>query len=301
MNLDFLNPIINKLQAWLDTAIDMLPNFVVAIVVLLLFVVVAKYTKKGVFTLLKRSYHNEQLSRITAKVVYLGVIILGTMFALSILHLNKTVTSLLAGAGIIGIALSFAFQDLAANFISGVFMAAKKPFEVGDVIEVDGYMGEVLSINLRNTEIMTLDGNEVLLPNKTVFQNPITNYYKSKTRRVDLKVGVSYAEDLDEVEEITIKAVEGIKQLTKTEPVHVLYTEFGDSSINFEVRYWVPYDNYKQFLEGVSAGIKAVKKAYDKHGIQIPFPIRTLDFGIKGGKPLEKSLNGGLKKSLSTD
>ena len=300
MKLDFLDPILGKLDSWVTTAIDMLPNFILALLVLLAFVLLARYVRRAVEKVLTRAYDNPQLTRLTARVARVATIIAGAMFALSIMHLDKTVTSVLAGAGIVGIALSFAFQDLAANFISGVFMAAKRPFRVGDVIEVQGYIGEVLQVNLRNTEIMTLNGNEVLIPNRLIFENPMKNFYKSKSRRVDLKVGVSYAEDLDKVERVAINAIkEGLEHLVDNEPVHVLYTEFGSSSINFEVRYWVPYDNYEQFLKGISDGIKAIKKAFDKEGIQIPFPIRTLDFGIKGGKPLEDSLDGGLKVKKS--
>jgi small-conductance mechanosensitive channel len=137
---------------------------------------------------------------------------------------------------------------------------------------------------------MTFEGDEVLIPNRLLFENPLKNYYKTKTRRVDLEVGVSYAENLDRVEEITKKAIENLPNLADDTPVQVIYKEFGGSSINLQVRYWVPYLEYYQYLKGKSDGIKAIKNAYDKNDIAIPFPIRTLDFGIKGGKSLTKSL-----------
>ncbi len=296
MDKAFYQPIIDKISSWGTTALEMLPNFLIALLVLAVFIFAAKWIKKGARKLLGKTYENQELSKMISKIVYITVIAVGAMFALSVLHLDKTVSSILAGAGIIGLALSFAFQDLAANFVSGFFMAAKRPFEVGDVIEVEGYIGTVLNINLRNTEILSFDGNEILLPNRLLFENPLTNYYKTKTRRVDLEVGVSYAEDLDRVEEITRKAIAQLPELIQSEDIQVIFKDFGGSSINLEVRYWVPYSTYFQYLKGQSDGVKLIKKAYDENNISIPFPITTLDFGIKGGKSLSTSLQNQIEQ-----
>jgi len=98
--------------------------------------------------LMDRTYKNTELSRVLGQLTHVALIVTGAMIALSILELDKTVTSVLAGAGIIGLALSFAFQDLAANLISGFYMAAKNPFEIGDVIQVNDHMGTVKDIQL---------------------------------------------------------------------------------------------------------------------------------------------------------
>ena len=104
-------------------------------------------------------------------------------------------------------------------------------------------------------------------------------------------VGVSYAEDLDNVESVIVRAIKSVPEvIIDGKDIRVVYSEFGDSSINMIVMYWVPYDDYIQYLQGISDGIKAIKKAFDKEGILIPFPIRTLDFGIKGGQKLETQL-----------
>ncbi|WP_070138196.1 mechanosensitive ion channel family protein [Crocinitomix algicola] len=301
MNLDYLDILLEKLTDWGTKVVSMLPNIGLALLVLLVFVFLGKLTRRLIRKILTRAYNNEELTSILARIGYIAVVLGGAMASLSILHLDKTVTSLLAGAGIIGLALSFAFQDLAANFVSGFFMALKKPFEIGDVIEVEGYTGTVLAISLRSTEIMTFDGNEVVIPNRKLFENPLTNYYRTKTRRVDLNIGVSYAEDLDQVQQITKNAIEQIPSLVEDKEVLVIFQEFGDSSINLQVQYWVPYDNYSQYLVGISEGIKAVKKAYDKHNILIPFPIRTMDFGIKGGEKLDSMLNSSTNNSPKLD
>jgi small-conductance mechanosensitive channel len=275
---------------WLWKIVDMLPNLGLALLVIFGFVVLARYGKKLSVRILDRTYKNKELSNVVGQLVNISLVLTGAMIALSVLGLDKTVTSVLAGAGIVGLALSFAFQDLAANLISGFYMAAKNPFEIGDVIQVKDFIGTVKDIQLRSTLIETFDGNEVRIPNRILFENPLTNYYETKTRRVDLEVGVSYGEDLDRVEEIAKNALRELPIIVEGTEIELIYTGFGDSSINFKILYWVPYDNYLQYLHGISDGVKAIKRAFDANDIVIPFPIRTLDFGIKGGQKLEESL-----------
>ena len=149
-------------------------------------------------------------------------------------------------------------------------------------------MGVVKEINLRDTVLLTFQGETVIIPNKEVFQNPIENYTTLGRRRFDLNIGISYGEDLDKVKEIALAAVKDIEELYENEETTFFYEGFGDSSINFVIRMWV---NTHEQIAWNRAGSKAViliKKAFDENNIMIPFPIRTLDFGIKGGVPLDK-------------
>jgi len=165
-------------------------------------------------------------------------------------------------------------------------MAVRKPFEVGDVISTNDIFGTVKKIDLRATTIHTPQAQTVIIPNKKVFQMPITNYSYLQKRRIDLSVGVSYGEDLSKVKDITIQAIESLDFLRSDTEVELFYEEFGDSSINFVVRYWIDFSSQVEYRSAVSEGIMAIKSSYDKQGITIPFPIRTLDFGIKGGEKL---------------
>lgn len=215
----------------------------------------------------------------------LGIVV---FIALSVLQLDKAVTSILAGAGIIGLALAFAFQDIASNFISGIFLSVRKPLYVGDIVKIKDYMGKVEEINLRDTVIKTYQGQMVIIPNKDVFQNPIENYTLLGKRRLDLNVGISYGEDLESVKSLTIQAVKDIDGLVEEEEVTMFYTGFGDSSINYVIRLWINVHDNVNILEVQSQCILRIKKVYDEHNIMIPFPIRTLDFGIKGGVSLSE-------------
>ncbi len=286
--MNFIEPLYEKLETWAISIVKMIPNLGLALLVLIGFIVGAKLIRKGFVKLLGKTYENTEMTKILSRILYIAIIAAGAMTALSILHLDKTVTSVLAGVGIVGLALGFAFQDMAANFVSGFMMAAKKPFEIGDVIEIEGFKGTVINIALRSTELMTLEGNEVVIPNRLLYENPLINYYRTKERRIQLGVGVSYGDDLELVQRITEEAIEKVPNYIKEKDIQVIFTEFGDSSINLEVRYWVPYETYYEYLQGLSNGIMEIKKAYDANDIMIPFPIRTLDFGIKGGEKLSE-------------
>lgn len=280
--------VVEKLSGWLDSAITMLPNFVIAILILILFRILAQIVRKVGMKTFPSFMENEAVIRLIVSLIYFLIIAIGLFVALSVLKLDKAVTSLLAGLGVVGLALGFAFQTAASNLLSGVIMAVNSPINVGDIIEVDGYQGAVKEIGLRTTVLSTPQGQNIVIPNSHVLQNNYTHYTVNGVRRIDLAVGISYGDDLEKVEKITIKAIEQLPYLLKDQKVELFYTGFGDSSINFVVVYWIEFKQIGQFFKAQSDGIKAVKKAYDANDITIPFPIRTLDFGIKGGEKLSE-------------
>jgi len=287
MDLDKAYQIIaNKLSIWLKEFIRLLPNIALATLILVFGFFIAKWLKKLACKVLNRFIHNETLNSLFSSLVYIFSLGITIFVALSILNLDKAVTSILAGAGIIGLALAFAFQDIASNFMSGIFLSMRRPLHTGDIVQIKGYMGKITQINLRDTVLRTFQGQMVIIPNKEVLQNPIENYSLLGKRRMDLTVGVSYGEDLQKVKDVTLKAVQGITGLTKDDEVTFFYKEFGDSSINFDIRLWVHTPEQPDYLQVRSEAVMRIKKAYDENNITIPFPIRTLDFGIKGGVPL---------------
>lgn len=280
-----------KLEAWLKTLVALLPNIVVAIFVLIIFYFLSRAVKVAGKKLLGRIVEQETMVSLMATVLSFLTLVTGLIIALNLLHLSQAVTSLLAGAGIIGLAIGFAFQDMSANFISGVALALKQPIKVGDIIETNSYMGFVKEIQMRATVIETFEGLHVIIPNRQIFQNPLTNYTKTYQRRVDLEVGVSYGDDLEKVKKITEEAVRSNQYLTPEKDIRLVFEAFGDSSINFKIMFWVDYaPTNPTYLDARSEAIMAIKKAYDENDIMIPFPIRTLDFGIKGGEALESQL-----------
>ncbi|MEO7959957.1 MAG: mechanosensitive ion channel [Ginsengibacter sp.] len=281
-----------KLTTWLQEIIRLLPNIIVAAIVFVIGLFIARYIKRLAVKLIAKISKNTTLNNLFSSIIHIVFIGITLFTVLRILHLDTAVTSILAGAGIIGLALAFAFQDIASNFISGVFISFRRPLHIGDIVKIKDYMGKVEEINLRDTTIRTFQGQMVIIPNKDVFQNPIENYSLLGKRRIDLEIGVSYGEDLRRVLEITLNAVKGIEGLSGDDETTFFYKEFGDSSINFQLRLWMNSPEQPNYLNVGSEAIMRIKEAYDKNDIMIPFPIRTLDFGIKGGTTLnEMTLN----------
>ena len=274
MNLDKIN---NKLGAWSDQIIEMLPNLALAIIVLALFYFIGRYARNLVKKFGYKLSDNRAVSNLFGLFTQIGFILLGVIIGLQIMNLDGAAFSVLAGAGIAGIALGFALQDIAANFISGTVLALQRPMKIGDLVETHETYGIVRKINLRSTEIETLQGQLVHIPNKDILLNPMIDYSHGTTRRVDIEVGVSYRDDLDKVKKVALKAINSIKGIDNKKPVDMYFSEFGDSSINFVIRFWVPFKKETDYLSMRSQAVMNIKKSFDSEGITIPFPIRTLE------------------------
>lgn len=289
---DAAGMLLDEMQSWYEGLITMLPNLAIALVVAVAGWFVAKGLGRLADRGLKRVLRHREIAGLLALVVRVGVLAGAIFVALGVLELDKTVTSLLAGVGILGFALSFAFRDMAANFMSGVVMAVRRPFEVDDVVETNGVFGVVQNVSLREVLIRQFDGREVMIPNRLVFEDPIINYTRTPERRVDVEVGVAYGDDLDAALEAVSGALQDVKHRRTEKPVQVLLTGFGGSSIDMVGRFWISNskaDNFT-FLEARSDAIRRVKRALDDAGLTIPFPIRTLDFGVVGGERLDEVL-----------
>jgi len=140
-----------KLGGWFDVVISHIPNFIVAVIIAIIFSFIARLAGKGMKNVLRRSLDSTQIADLMASIFKVIVLSVGVFIALDFMGLKSTVTSLLAGAGIVGLAIGFAFQDMTENLIAGIAMGIRKPFKAGDVIETDNVFGSVHSINLRNT------------------------------------------------------------------------------------------------------------------------------------------------------
>lgn len=264
---------LDKIQEWIEIFIGHIPNMAVAILIFILFFILARYSKKWTTKLFDPT-KNDVIKNLSTGLVYYCIIGLGIFIILDVLQLKTAVTSLLAGVGIIGIALGFAFQDIAANFLSGIILAYRRPFDILDIIQSGEYIGTVTQINIRDTVLRTYQGQEVVVPNKTVIQNPIINYTHLGQRRIDLSFRVSFTENLADVKEISLSALKPIKQIIRRDEINFAYIDFGHSFVNFEVRFWIKFRKEADFINSRTLAIIEIKKALDKNGISLPFEVR---------------------------
>jgi small conductance mechanosensitive channel len=187
-----------------------------------------------------------------------SVVATGVLLALDALSLDRAVASMLAGIGIAGLALGLAAKDTGGDYLAGLLIHFTHPYRTGHLIQVGNFMGCVDILELRATKIRTQQGQSVIIPNRKIMENGITNYSITGERRVDLKCRVSYGADLQKAEDLAIKAVESLEERNPERAVELLYEEFGESSINFTLRFWIDPDQ-KTYLTARSQAIKAIK------------------------------------------
>ena len=217
---------------------------------------------------------NPQKGLITGKLVLWPLIIIIMVSVLG--ELGFSLTPLLGAAGILGIAVGFASQTSVSNIISGFFLLAEEPFKVGDIIDVDGIKGQVLTIDTLSVKMRTFDNKMVRIPNETLVKSRFTNVSRFPVRRVDIPVGVAYREDLDRVRAVLLEVADANPRvLMEPEPM-VIFQGYADSSINFTFAVWALRE---QWLQVKNAIAEDVKRRLDEEGIEIPFPHRSLYTG----------------------
>jgi small-conductance mechanosensitive channel len=225
-----------------------------------------------------RSYvtrvYNQQKGLIAGKLVYYPLVILIAVSALS--DLGFSLTPFLGAAGILGIAVGFASQTSVGNLISGFFLLAEEPFQVGDIITVGEVTGVVLTIDMLSVKIRTFDNKMVRVPNETLVKSTLTNVTRFPIRRVDIQLGVAYKEEIARVREVLLEVAEhNPNVLMEPEPL-VIFQGYGDSSIDFLFAVWAKRESW---LAVKNALTEEVKVRFDAEGIEIPFPHLSLYTG----------------------
>jgi small-conductance mechanosensitive channel len=207
--------------------------------------------------------------RLSAYVIYplTGVAVLG-VFGVPLSALGTAV-------GLIGLGISFALQDIIANFISGILIMITRPFEIGDQIAADGEEGTIQDISTRATEVKTYDGRKVIIPNSDLYSNQVVNNTGYGNRRFNVIVGVSYEDDIKKAKELAEEVLDEAESVEDHPEPQVLVDELGGSSVNLKLRGWT--DNRRaNIVSGASEVTQLVKEKYDEAGIDIPYPIRTV-------------------------
>ncbi|MGA9269293.1 MAG: mechanosensitive ion channel family protein [Lutimonas sp.] len=267
-----------------------LPELVLALTLFAISFFVSRVVYRITSKLLKNRVSQLSVARLISKTASAAVIFLGLFMALNAMNLGKSLNGLLAGAGISGLIIGLALQGTLSNTISGIVLSLRKNIRVGDWIETNDFKGEVIQITLNYLVLKESDNNIVVIPNKTILESPMKNYSQTSKMRVVLECGISYDTDLEKVREITTNLISkrfGSERIKETPEFY--FTEFGNSSINFMCRFWIYGESGLAKLKARSELIIELKKAFDEHNIQIPFPIRTLEF--KNQEILEPSIS----------
>jgi small-conductance mechanosensitive channel len=227
------------------------------------------YQRESWFDRLKVSSLAKTLVR---RIVKLSVTIIGMVLALEILDATAIVGAVLGAAGLAGLAIGFAFKNIMENYLSGILLSTRNPFEIGDVIEINGKTGKVALLTARDTVLLTADGNHLRIPNSVVINSELLNYSRNPRRRFDFTVGDSVELDLAEARRIGMETLlKNPGVLADPKPM-ILIDSLGDSAVILKFYAWVD-QRQSDFMKSKSEAIRMVKVAYDEAGIEMPEPI----------------------------
>lgn len=249
--------------------VDFVPDLLAALLVLVVFWIFLKVTSPTLKAVLKRADFQEGLIHWMVDNIYrIAVLLLGVVMAVN--QLGIDIGAALAGLGVAGVAVGFAAQDSIANMIAGFLIFWDKPFQVGDFITTQDRYGEVAHITMRTTRIRTNDNVYVVLPNRQIIEDVLTNHSMYGETRVRVPVGIAYKEDISAAREAALDAASTVEGVLEEPAPDVVVTELGDSSVGLDVRVWIS-DASKERSTFFRV-LEASKLALDDAGIEIPFP-----------------------------
>ena len=259
----------NQILAWLsEKGVSFAINVVTAILILIAGALVIKLIRGAVArALAKVNKMSKLLSDFLVSVV--GKTCWAVLLLLVLQRLGVNVGPLVAGLGITGFILGFAFQETLGSFAAGMMIALNQPFKVGDYVVAGGVEGAVLELNMMATVFATADNKKVVVPNKVVWGSAITNFSALGKRRVDTKICVAYGTDLKKAVDIAGKALKAVPSVLADPAPAVAVASLDDSAVTINLRPWAVCADYWAVY---SAAQEAVKKAFDENGITIPFP-----------------------------
>ncbi|UCF61186.1 MAG: mechanosensitive ion channel family protein [Anaerolineaceae bacterium] len=255
--------------------VDFLPRLGFAILVYLIARLISSSAARLIRRSMETQKRDQELIVLLEMLTRWGILALGIVLALEQLAPGRF-SSLIAGLGIAGFTIGFALQDVAKNFVAGILLLIQQPFEIGDSIEVVDFGGTVLDISLRATELRTWDGRRVFIPNGDIFVSSIVNFSRAMRRRIELPIGVAPDSDLDRVARVTLDTIaKGVNGVLDDPAPQVVFSQFGESTIDFKVLYWIDTGE-AGVLQAQDEGVRAIKKAFEEQGIEMPYPTHTI-------------------------
>ncbi|MEP3226774.1 MAG: mechanosensitive ion channel [Parasphingorhabdus sp.] len=276
-SLNAFDILVRQLLSMWEQAISLLPSLFIAGFVLVITWIIARFATRIADRLTDKTNMRASLQELVETLVRLGIWIVGLMATFTILLPGLTPSSLIAGLGFGAVAIGFAFQDIFENFMAGILIMIREKMRIGDYIECEGVEGIVESIALRETHVRRNNMELTIIPNSILFKNPVKILTDQKKRRHEIIAGVAYDTDLDIAREVILKAVASADQVNKAERIDVFACEFNASSIDFKIRWWSG-SKPRAMHESRDNVIRAIKRALDDAGIEIPFPYVTHTF-----------------------
>ncbi len=272
-----LRPATDALVGVARTAVASAPLVLLALLLIPVIWIAARYVRRLAEWLLHRQIASPMLLRVVSGLIVLPVYLLGIYIILQIAGLTSLALSMLGGAGVIGIVVGFAFRDIAENFLAGILLSVRQPFNQGDFISVSGQSGIVSSLNSRSTILVSLEGNHIVIPNAAVFKNVITNFSSAPRRREILNVGIGYDDSVVQAQEVIAKVLREHPAVVNDPAPMVLVDALGAATVNLAIYFWFDGHQLSQ-LKVKSALYRLIKRALITEGISMPDEAREVVF-----------------------
>lgn len=301
---DCLDAIVENSNAALARLLARVPQLVLAVLVFLLAQWCSRFIANRLHLIKLRS-QNPYMSGLMRMIVRTAIMLIGILIALDLLGLTSVVGAVLGSAGVVGLVLGFAFRDIAENYIAGILLSVRRPFEPGDHVLIENREGRVISVNSRATVLMTMDGNHLQLPNSLVFKSVVLNYSKNPKRRFDFAMLIDGSQSIREAQTLAIAAITDIEGILDDPAPSWTVVEYGAAGIQLRFYGWL--DQRESDLGKIrSEAIRQVKAAFAKAGIEGP---RTTYHVVTSRQRdtqeidtiAEQTQNGGVDTSVNRD
>ena len=265
MNIQDIETFINHKIPFTDVTIG---NVLLAAAVIIIGYFVAVIVSKYIQKVMLKAKMAKILAEFTSKVVKILIIIFALSLGISLLGVD--VGSAVLGFSVVsGFILGFAFQETLGNLAAGFMIAITKPFRDGDYVDIGGKAGTINSVGASITTLTTVDNKRIIIPNSKIWGEPIINYTALDKRMIDMRIGISYKDNMDKAIKVTLDVIKKNKNVLDDPAPTVAIAELGDSSVNLLIRPWVNTSDYWKTKWELT---KQIKEAFDKNGISIPFP-----------------------------
>ena len=270
-----LDTIFKSLRDLLSSAVKIFPAIITALIIIMLTRYAAQFVTKIADNIGLKTLKSKSLQSLLSKTANITTWIFGIVLACVIAFPGLRLGDIIATLGLGSVAVGFAFQDIFKNFLSGILILIQRPFRIDDQIVIGDYEGTIEKIDIRTTKIRTYTGERILMPNSEVFTSAVRVRTAYSKRRTDLAVGVDYNTSLPEAKQILQKSIEAVEGVLNKPDPEIDIVGFGDSSIDFIVRYWTK-PRQPDVRTTQTRAMIAIKQALDAADIGIPYPIRTV-------------------------
>lgn len=258
---------------------SLIPNIITGIIILLIAIITGKIVYKIIAKTTQKRWQDNIMSNFLAQVIKWTFYLFGVIMALSVIGFTGIASTIFAGAGVSAIVFGFAFKDIGENFLAGIILAIKRPFEIGDIIEIQGDKGTVKDLDLRLTHLRNAEGKDIYIPNSSIIKSTLINYTKDGFLRINFMVGIAPECDIEETRKLILDYLKTNKTILKTPEHCVIVQELGEFTTDLQVLFWIDILANKKLPDSFlghnirSKAITDIKDILDKNNIEMPSQV----------------------------